>query len=205
MKQNKEKENAETKQAAQASLGCGSAAAAAPPQPVPAPSRGSSGGSGAAAAAAAAGGPGDSRCRALAAITEQRAAAAAAAAAAALQGEEAPGQAPLSRGFISRIPSKSDRQDRATSGRAVRMHFHFHQIEALFINLVLYLNKYTWTSREATHTKIAWPCALNLSLRGEKIQNPPEKLFHTHLSLKTNKQEAKESLLCASVSSCARL
>lgn len=48
------------------------------------------------------------------------------------------------------------------------MYFHFHHIEALFINLVLYLNKYTGTSREATPTKIAWLCAVNLSLRGEK-------------------------------------
>lgn len=65
--------------------------------------------------------------------------------------------------------SKSDREDRATSARAVTMCFHFHNTEALSVNLLMYLNKSIWTFKEATHTNIAWLFAVNPSIKKKFI------------------------------------
>lgn len=70
----------------------------------------------------------------------------------------------LFQGLIGKIP-KSDREDRATSGLAVRMCFHFHNTEALSVNFLMYLNKSIWTFKEATHTNIAWLFAVNPSIK----------------------------------------
>lgn len=86
--------------------------------------------------------------------------------------------------LFSRIPSKTDRKDRATSGLSVRM--CFYNTEALFINLLVYLNKSIWTLREAIYTRIALLYSSNPDSR---------KKFH---NLRSLGQKKKKSFLRAS-------
>lgn len=84
--------------------------------------------------------------------------------------------------LFSRIPSKTDRKDRATSGLSVRM--CFYNTEALFINLLVYLNKSIWTLREAIYTRIALLYSSNPDSR---------KKFH---NLRSLGQKKKKKVFC---------
>ena len=87
--------------------------------------------------------------------------------------------------LFSRIPSKTDRKDRATSGLSVRM--CFYNTEALFINLLVYLNKSIWTLREVIYTKIALLYSSNPDIRKE---------FH---NLRRLGQKKKKKVFCVYV------
>lgn len=85
----------------------------------------------------------------------------------------------------------------------------FCNTEALFINLLMYLNKSIWTLREAIHTKIVWLYAGNPNIRKKKFTIQLRSFSIPNLGQKKEKKKKKESKrkfpACICLSSCARL